>query len=341
MICTQSGRNPSRDSNIWTDGRLRHAGGHGWFPLPCSAPCGTESGSYRAARARSPAFRMASSGAGARPVICSTCRTAWCTSRSRPLTTAPPYADQRAASDGRPGVVEHVEQGRRALRDASGEAVGDTRRRGADHQRGVQRLLGVRPVGDAHRDLQPLGPLPHLGGPGLAAHVHGDLARTDPGQRGQCGRGGGARAQDRGGLDLVDAVLAQSRDHTGDVGVVAGPAAVRGEDDRVDRIDGGRGLADPVEQRDHGPLQRHGQREPRPFGSECLEEPGQRGLVDLEPLVRPAGQPQLLVCRAVQDRGERVGDRGAENGGSAGCGHQVFLSNSAISSSAISCSARR
>ncbi|MGX1245936.1 hypothetical protein RKD46_007040 [Streptomyces pseudovenezuelae] len=52
----------------------------------------------RAASACSPALRMASTGAGLRPVICSTWSTAWCTSRSRPLTTAPPIIDQRAAS---------------------------------------------------------------------------------------------------------------------------------------------------------------------------------------------------------------------------------------------------
>ncbi len=39
------------------------------------------------------ARRMAASGAGARPVICSTRSTARWSSRSSPLTTAPPYAD--------------------------------------------------------------------------------------------------------------------------------------------------------------------------------------------------------------------------------------------------------
>ncbi len=52
----------------------------------------------RATSAASPAARIAASGAGARPVCCSTWRTAWCTSRSRPLVTRPPRALHAAAS---------------------------------------------------------------------------------------------------------------------------------------------------------------------------------------------------------------------------------------------------
>ena len=70
---------------------------------------------------------------------------------------------------------------------------------------------------------------------------------------------------------------------------------------------------DLVEQRHHGALERHGQRQPAPGLVEPVEERGEGALADLHRVVLPV-QPQLGVGRPVQHRGQRVPDRAAEDG---------------------------
>jgi hypothetical protein len=180
------------------------------------------------------------------------------------------------------------------------------------------------PVRGAPPDAEPLAPLPHLGGAGRAAYVRGHLARADLGEGGEGGGGGGAGAEDRGGFDLPHLAFAQGGHHAGDIGVVAEAAAVIGEDDGVDGLDGGRGVADCVEQRDHGTLERHGEGEPGPgvlLGFDLLQETGQGGLVDLEAVVGPAGQAEFGIGGAVQHRGEGVLDGRSEDRRAVSMGH--------------------
>ncbi len=217
----------------------------------------------------------------------------------------------------RPGVVQHVEEDARPLRYAGGEGVGGARRGGGDGERCVEGPRAVGPVGHPDVHAEPLPPAAHLVAALLAAYVGGDGSGADHRERGEGGGGGGSGAQDRGGLDLLDAALAQGGDHAGDVRVVTDPASVPGEHDRVDGLHGGGRRADLVQQRDDRPLERHGQGQPRPGGVQRLDEAGQRRLVDLEPVVGPVVEAEFGVGGAVQHRGERVGDGRAEDGGPA------------------------
>jgi hypothetical protein len=107
----------------------------------------------------------------------------------------------------------------------------------------------------------------------------------------------------------VDACVGESTDHPGDVGVRADPTPVLGEHESVDGADLLGEWADLVQQADHHPLQRHGQRQPRPLRTEPGQEPGHPLLVHLEAVVAPVAQTQRGVGGAVQRRGQRMGDR--------------------------------
>ena len=134
------------------------------------------------------------------------------------------------------------------------------------------------------------------------------------GERGERGGGGGAGAEDGGRLDLVDAALAQRGDHAGDVGVVADAAAVLGEDDGVDGLHGGRGVADAVEQRDDRALERHGQRQPGPASRRARSrKPGSAASSTSKRSYDQSVEAEFRVRGAVQHRGEGVGDRRAED----------------------------
>ncbi len=80
-------------------------------------------------------------------------------------------------------------------------------------------------------------------------------------------------------------------------------------------------VADLVEQRHHGPLERHRQRQPAPRLVQAGEERRQRRLRDVDGVVGPV-EPELGVRRPVQRRRQRVRDRAAQHR-APGAGHRV------------------
>ena len=164
-----------------------------------------------------------------------------------------------------------------------------------------------------------LGDRVHLGVARAVADVDLDLALRDAGQRRQCrGRRRSRRPAPPPIAASVTPRSAKRVDQAGDVGVRARARPVLGEQHRVHRLHRPRGRADLVQQRDHRALERHGQRQAGPGGVEPGQEAGQRRLVDLVRVIGPVGQAERGVRGPVQDRGQRVGDRGAQDGGVAG-----------------------
>ena len=85
------GRRAPRSARVTESGHLSQTG-------PDRADRADRAEPQRPPSAASPAARISASGAGACPVISSTCSTAWCISRSSPPSTAPPCSAHAAAS---------------------------------------------------------------------------------------------------------------------------------------------------------------------------------------------------------------------------------------------------
>jgi hypothetical protein len=161
---------------------------------------------------------------------------------------------------------------------------------------------------ELYTPLAGLGQLPADSGPDLPGKLHwidtgfiGDFAGGDAGgTAGTAGTADPLGAGQRGG-------------DAGHVGVVTVPGTV-GEDHRIGRAYLGHQCLGPVQQRQHGALQRHGQRQPGPVRAAPGQQAGQPGRVALDRQVTPAGQAERPVGGQVQHRGQRVRDRRAEHG---------------------------
>jgi hypothetical protein len=100
---------------------------------------------------------------------------------------------------------------------------------------------------------------------------------------------------------LVRQALGEGGDHARDVGVVPGaPAGI--EDHRVGRTDLGHERFRLIEQRQHRPLERHGQGQPGPVRPASADQRGQARLIALDRRIGPPGQAERPVPRLVQDR---------------------------------------
>ena len=187
----------------------------------------TGSDPTRKPRARRPARASPGSGPG-RPVISSTCSTAWCTSRSSPDTSTRPARSAALRERRRPRVVDHVEDHGHAGRPArAGPAAGP--RRGSSRPARRRPRRG-RPRAGVRRPRAP------CGWRAAAATVSAarpasrtssvTRAAAEVGEREQRRRGRRAPAEHHGAVDRSVVPLAQRRRHPGDVGVVARPAAV-------------------------------------------------------------------------------------------------------------------
>jgi hypothetical protein len=150
-------------------------------------------------------------------------------------------------------------------------------------------------------------------GAGGVAGGHGDLGDAEVAGGGEGGAGGGARAQDEdrgagGQGGGGHAVGGEGGDEARDVGVVAVAAAGR-EHHRVRRAGLGGQRLGVVEQREHSPLERHGQRQAGPARAAARQQARQAFLVALDGPVGPAGEAQRPVGGPVQDRREGMRDR--------------------------------
>ena len=238
----------------------------------------------RSASAASPAARITASGPG-RPVISSTCSTAWCTSRSSPPTSATPAVSAAARQRGRPRVVEHVEDdtGPSPSRSAAAvlcgrgdgrdEHVDRARRRSASRQQPRPRTEGgagcratasrVSPARAGSRTTRVAARQPRS--PSASSR---DAAVAPPPSTSAADRPG-YRSRSAATAPGMSVLSPTRRPSSSITTVLAAPArAAR----RVDL----------VEQRQHGPLQRHRQRQPAPRGVEPVDERRQPGLVDLD-----------------------------------------------------------
>ena len=168
----------------------------------------------------------------------------------------------------------------------------------------------------------------------MPACGHGQIGDAELAQRGQGGAGGGPRAQHDGapptrrgltGTGRWHRRLAQGADDPGHIGVEARqqggtrPRTLR--HNGVDHADDGRQGVDDVEHRQQGPLMRHGHAQPGPYrlplgwGGHLSENPLElRGLHRHGP-VGPILQAQTAVGGPMQDRGQGMRDRPADDGG--------------------------
>ena len=222
---------------------------------------------------------------------------------------------------GGPGGVHHVEHGRgtgAGIPGPFGVKVGGTGRHGGNEQVTVPDLGAERP--QVHLHAQPARGSQQVAGPGPVTDEDRRGLQAGIAEGGEGGAGGRARAEDGGAGRRGHAGFGQGRDHAGNVGVVAVPLAAR-EHHRVGpaRLDGDRLGA--VEQRQHRPLQRHGQRQPGPLTVAGGDQGGQPGLVALDRRIAPVGQAERGVRGRVQHRRQGVLDRRSEHRGPAGVGH--------------------
>ena len=205
-------------------------------------------------------------GAGT-PVISSTCSTAWCTSRSRPADQHAGRAPARGGQRGRPGVVERVEDHRRRRRTRQ-QLGGLRRRRDRWRPRTSAGTRSGRPTQRARRRAGrrvPRRGRDRLGGPrrrrGPAASTSRQPRSASAEQREaavarrrgprprrparRCARAARPTAPGR-------RCCGRCADRRSSTTVLAAPA-------RAAR------LAHLVEQRQHGPLERHRQRQAAPL----------------------------------------------------------------------------
>ena len=218
---------------------------------------------------------------------------------------------------GRPRVVEHVEEGRRAA-PARRRRARRRRRPGWWRSPAARRAPRRRPSQSAVRTLTP-SRSPHCRISAARASLRTYAVTSpvaDPGERGQRGGGGRAGAEDGGGARPCSTPRSRSAATMPGMSVLSPrrrPSSVRttvltaSTEAAVSLISSSSGMT----ARFSGMVSDSPAQLRRP---RLAEEAGQRGLVDLEAVVRPAGQAQFRVGGAVQHRGERVGDRRAEDG---------------------------
>ena len=214
-------------------------------------------------------------GAG-RPVISSTCAAAWCSSISAPLTTVARRPRRRAASGGRPRVVDDVEHG---LPGATPRRrAGRRRRRAASRRPGRRPARRVEPRSGSTSTSTPTARrvAAQLVGAGRVAHQHACTASTpEREQRRERRLRRPARAEHRHGRRGATARSAQRADDAGDVGVVGAQPPPAGQQG-VGRPDRARPAAHLGRDVERGPLERHRAREPGPVGARRPARPAAR-----------------------------------------------------------------
>jgi hypothetical protein len=148
-------------------------------------------------------------------------------------------------------------------------------------------------------------------------HVGGPHAKfTDGGQR-RARRRPGAEDGDGGGGGHPG--FGESVHDPADVGVVAA-AAFGAVHHGVGAAGRDRQRVRAVEQGQHRALERHRERQARPLGAARRHVLLERGFVALHGRIRPVAETERVVGRTVQHRGQGVGDRLAQDGGSHGLG---------------------
>ena len=285
----------------------------------------------RAASARSPAARIASSGAGS-PVNSSNCTAAWCTSRSSPPTSTRPSADARrraaSATGGRGPRRRRVRRRTRATRSAVLCVGGDRGGDQVDLETAVT-SSSRRTVTSGRAGMGPHG-LDRLGGPlGRADHdleaAHAQVDEREP-DRGR----GGSPADDRGGRERRATCARgspRSRPGCRCCRRLSRPSL---EHERVGRTGEPGALGELVDERHRLALERHGQRQPAPVVVQARQD---------DSAGRPPGDPvggvlpvqaERGVARPVQHRREGVLDRVTEHAAPTACRHQQASDGGAV-----------
>ena len=168
--------------------------------------------------------------------------------------------------------------------------------------------------GDLH--VQPARGRQQVAGPGRVADGHRHRADPEPAGGGQGRAGGRAGAEDqhrcarRAGTAAGHPCLGERGDHARARRCCDRAAARRSKITVLAAPTSAASGSISVEQRQHGALERHRQRQPGPVRARsAASRPGRPCLVALDRLVRPAGQAERLVGGPVQDRRQGMRDR--------------------------------
>ena len=273
-------------------------------------------GTGRVSGRRAPPRRPCASRPGApetAPSSCSTWSTASVDEQVQAADDGAPRAAQAVASAIGPGSSRASKRVPGWSGTARGQGVGGARRGGGDDER--------RGEGSAARDRRRCErrrrgapPSRDLGGARLAADVRGDLTVQMRESAASAEERGGARARTTAARPAAPHARAGRRPCPGCRCCRPGGGRRPG-DDRVDRLHraprwGSISSSSGITARLSGIVRES----PAQAASSCTKKPASARLVDLEPVVRPVAQAEFPVRGEVQHRGQRVGDRRAEDG---------------------------